>query len=321
MFRTNDNRIGLIPLVALLWWQIGTTPGACSQTTVQQPSSIPQGSMPPLLPGQVAGNYDDAMKLGNFALTNKQFQIAADNFRVAVKEREKDVAAHYGLACALAGMGPSDDALQEFFETLRCDPNYAPARFEMGKLFMARESWDEANGQFLQVLKINPYDLPARGNLAIGMEQKGQLKDAIDQLKYIVQAAPKDSEAHYNLAVAYELSADWQSAIDEYQKTLKFDPKNSQAYVQLGNCLVNKGDKRAGEAVQKEAIKINPANYRAYIALGRIYELESKDDMAQEQYNRAIRLAPKAPECDRLLKNMMKMRAKKLGLEGLPGLD
>jgi tetratricopeptide (TPR) repeat protein len=96
------------------------------------------------------------------------------------------------------------------------------------------------------------------------------------------------------------------------------------AYVGLGNALINL--RRFSDAIKvgNAAIKADttpPKNYYALIMLGRAYELAGQEGDAQKMYNRAIQIAPKAPECQKLMQNMLKMRAKKLGLNNLPGLN
>jgi tetratricopeptide (TPR) repeat protein len=285
---------------------------------------------PPLLPGQVGKDFTECMTIANMTLQKGMSQMAADNYRGAIKFNPNEPAAHIGLANALRGMSTpqqsfEDEAVAEYFEALRLKPDEVRARFGLGTLMMKRERWDEAAGQFLQIIKVAPNDLATRGQLGICYEQKGQTDAALEQFKYIVATEPKNVDGHYNLAVAYDLKEDFRAAAEEYRKVIDLSPKHSLAYVGLGNCLINTRNFKDAISIGQAAVKIDgnpPKNHYALIMLGRAYELSGKEDEAIKIYNRAIQVAPKAPECQKLMQNMLKMRAKKLGLSNLlPGLN
>jgi tetratricopeptide (TPR) repeat protein len=341
--RSNDNRKHLAlalmvacfgaasPAVAL---QIpGLKPAAPkppATPTVQQPPHGAPPAPPPLLPGQVGKDYVEAMTMANMALSKGMCQMAVDNYRGAIKYNPSSASSHLGLANALIGLSTpqqnfEEEAIAEYFEALKLKPDLAAARFGLGTIMMKNSRWDEAAGQFLQIIKVAPDDLSTRGELGICYEQKGQLDSALEQFKYIVATDPKNAEGHYNLAVAYDLKEDFRLAAQEYRKVIDFQPKNSMAYVGLGNCLINTRNYPEAVTVGRLAIKIDgtpPKNHYALIMLGRALELMGKEDEASKMYNRAIQVAPKAPECQKLMQNMLKMRAKKLGLSNvLPGLN
>jgi tetratricopeptide (TPR) repeat protein len=344
MLSTNDNRsitagksLLTLAAVASLWCQVATTSivqaansklpeaftGQPAQANIQSENSAPtppQMIMPPLLPGQTGANYEAAMKMGEQAYLNKSYAPAVDNFQAAIHFKSTPDA-HLGLGLALEQSGLTEPALVQFFEALKLNSTYAPARSALGNTLMKKESWDEAAGQFLQVLQVNPGDLAARGNLGICYEQKGQIDPALEQFKYIATVSPKYLDGHYNLAVAYELKSDWDKAIEEYLKVIQINPRHSMALVQLSHCYMNKGDYRRAEQLLKVIMRMDPKNYQAAITYGRIFELQKKDKEATEWYRKAILIAPKAPECERLEKNLMRKRSIELGLPILPGLQ
>lgn len=272
------------------------------------------------VPGVTGRNYGECMVRGKTFLSQPSYQSAADEYRQAIKFNAGDPLAHYGLGLSLKGLGLEDEALYELFEALRCQPDFLDARFEIGTIFMKRESWDEAGGQFLQILHARPNDLATRGNLGLCFLQKNQLDKAIQQFKYIVETDPKNIEGHYNLACALDLQKDYDLAAAEYRRIIQIDPRHPMAYVRLGTCLMSKGDMKSAIVLEKRAIQLFPDNHHAYIALGRAYELMGSKE-ATECYKKAIQLAPQDPACKKVLANMMKTSAKKFGLANIPGLN
>lgn len=314
LFDTNDNHATVVAaaLLSLFVWHASTnvaiSAGATSQLTPPTP---------PLLLGQIGRDYDEAIKFAQIELSKGSFQTATDNYRAAVKFKPEQATAHLGLGRALMGLGLNEEAQQEIFQSLQLDPSLVAARALWGSILMKKDSWDEAAGQFLQVLKVEPNDLPTRGDLGICYEQKGQLDAAIEQFRYIIQTDPTNIDGHYNLACAYDLKNQYDAAAGEYARVLQLNPKHSFALVQLGNCLCNQRQYAKAIKFHQAEIKLHPDNYYAYIGLGRVYELMDKPKEAQFQYKRAISIAPKAPECQKLMQNMMKVRAKELGLQQL----
>lgn len=322
-FSSNDNRKrALLAVVALSTVSMLMTPPADALGLLKKEAATPTAvapDAPPLL-GEVGTTFEQAMKFGNYALTRQSFPMAADNFRAAVHMKDIEPAPHLGLGQALCGLGLQEEGMQEFFEALQRKPDFAAARFALGTVLMKRDSWDEAAGQFIQVLKLKPNDLATRGNLGICYEEKGQMDAAIEQFKYIINVDPNNVDGHYNLACAYDIKKDWDSAASGYRKVLQLHPKHPFAYTGLANVLLNKRDAKSAIALNLAAIKIYPDNHLAYIGLGRAYECLGRERDAQEQYRKAIQINPKSLECQRLMANMMKTQAKKLGLSNLPGL-
>lgn len=299
-------------------------PPAIPMTKAATPAGAPP-AMPPLLLGQVGKDYAECMKFGNVSLVKASYKMAGDNYRQALKFMPNDPSAHLGLGHALHGLGLDDEALLEYFEALKCKQDLYPARFYIGAIMMKRETWDEAAGQFLQIIKAIPTDLPARGNLGVCYMQKGQMDAAIDQFKYIVSVDQKNVDGFYNLACAYDLKQDFRSAAENYKKVIQINPKHALAYTGLAKCFTELRDFKNAEKIYLLALNIDkPAslqNHYAYIGLGRVYELMGKDTDATKQYQKAIAVAPRAPECQKLMQNMLKTKAQKLGLSGLAGFN
>jgi tetratricopeptide (TPR) repeat protein len=358
-FRSNDNRALIdnqksrrifqlawsAPLLvaSLLWWQSAPPSIAVNmkmpappalpifKQQTQRPQNTPMNATPtapafpsaplaPAFPGQVGKDYNECMRLAGDALKRSSFQSAADNYLEATRLKPTDPAALLGLGHAYIATGHDDEALEQYFGALTLKPDYWPARFAIGQIMMKRESWDEAAQQFMQILHAAPEDSATRGNLAICYEEKGQIDSAIEQFKYIVQVSPKNVEARYNLACAYDLKADFDNAATCYRETIALNQNHSLAYFGLGNCLMNKRDFKSALLVAEAAVKKFPTNYYAYICLGRVYECLQKYDDSKKNYRKAIQLNPKAPECQKLMHNMLKEQADKMGLRGLPGL-
>ncbi|MBN2308192.1 MAG: tetratricopeptide repeat protein, partial [Candidatus Hydrogenedentes bacterium] len=65
---------------------------------------------------------------------------------------------HNDLGCAFGDHGLWDSAERHFSAALELDPDYAPARRNLGKLFMRRGDYAQALAQFERVLDAHPGD-------------------------------------------------------------------------------------------------------------------------------------------------------------------
>jgi tetratricopeptide (TPR) repeat protein len=110
--------------------QIPGRPAAKPAAPVARPATP---SAPPLLPGTIGRNYAECMTLANAALKKEMCQMAADNYRGAIKFNPADSSAHVGLGNSLVGLGLEEDALAEYFEALKYNKDDIRARFYMGK--------------------------------------------------------------------------------------------------------------------------------------------------------------------------------------------
>lgn len=219
--------------------------------------------------------------------------------------------AHDLLGEVFEERGQYDDALRERMETLRLQPNYAPAHNNLGIAFQKRNRLPEAIGHFQQALRLRPRYPEANYNLGAAFEKADRPNDAIREYEHAIALRPDYSDAHYNLGRLLGRLGRFEDAIIQFQETLRINPNAADAFNNLGVTLDRLG--RSGEAIiqYQQAIRVQPDSARAHFNLGvalagagRLAEagqqfeaaLELKPDYAEAQTNlNAVRLLMSAP--------------------------
>src|SRR5438309_5766569 len=99
LFANDNHKLITAFVVAFLWWQCATT---SAHAAPPAPGPVPaRPAAPPLLPGQVGGNFEQAMQFANEALFKHQDQMAVENYQCATKFKPDSPDAHLGLGMAL----------------------------------------------------------------------------------------------------------------------------------------------------------------------------------------------------------------------------
>ena len=140
-------------------------------------------------------------------------------------------------------------------------------------------------------------------SLALGHRSLGQLEEsetargvALDLIGTWLQTHPEDNAARYDRGIVYHMNDAYDKAILDYQAVIKSDPDFYVAYIGLGQAASAMGKFQEAEAKLLEAIALaektgaDPA--WAHLNLALVYEQDGKPGLANEEYSRALALAP-----------------------------
>jgi Flp pilus assembly protein TadD len=212
-------------------------------------------------------------------LTREQLGYWQNNetlFRHALDVTQNNYVAHNGLGVALAKKGQINEAISEYWESLRLKPDYTDAHYNLGNAFFIKSQTDEAISEYREVIRLIPEDAAAHNNLGNALDKKGQIDEAVSQLQTALRLKPDYAEAHYNLGIAFFNKDQVDEAIGEFQAALRLKPDYSQAHNNLGVAMGEQG--RTDEAISqfREAVRLNPDNADAQNNLARALEQKGK---------------------------------------------
>ncbi len=181
--------------------------------------------------------------------------------------------AHLGMAYFLRGrLMPNvlEEALSEFKQALKDDPNQAMAHCGMGLVYFQKRMMPRAKGYFIKALRLNPHDTMAMeqlGNILLVDEKKAG--DALQLFQRINAELPTYPDGYYYTGSSYFDLQNYDQAIAHLIKALELDPNGiTMGYDSaclLGDCYMKVNRYPEAIAAYEQAKKIHPDSQ--YVAI------------------------------------------------------
>jgi|GEM_PF-1256466 len=203
------------------------------------------------------------------------------------------VADHYSQAfISIVQDGDKKEAIEEFTQALRLNPNNANTYFNRG--FVRSDLGDKkgALDDYNQALRLNPNDADtynSRGNVRRDL---GDKKGALDDYNQALRLNPNDADAYYNRGIVRSDLGDKKGALDDYNQALRLNPNFDKAYYNRGIFRSDLGDKKGALDDYNQALRLNPNNANAYYNRGIVRSDLGDKKGALDDYNQALRLNP-----------------------------
>ncbi len=122
-------------------------------------------------------------------------------------------AAYNNLGIVYNDKGMFKEAIAEYQEAIKLDPNYALAYYNLGIAYKNVGNHREAITSYKKALEIFPFFTAAYNNLGFDYMTIGMPEKAIVSYKKTLEIDPNYAQAHYNLAVAYYNKKEYALAI------------------------------------------------------------------------------------------------------------
>lgn len=156
-----------------------------------------------------------------------------------VRANPNDATLRVRLGEAYAAAGKYDEAMEQFQNALKIDPEHTGAYLDMGVVSTVEGDFDAAISAFEKVVEltegsefqsVNDRREVALYNLGVIALDRDQFEDAIGYLKGALRIRRDASDTYYHLARAYEGLEEFDAAIEQLEIAIAFDPNYAQAH-------------------------------------------------------------------------------------------
>jgi tetratricopeptide (TPR) repeat protein len=159
---------------------------------------------------------------------------------------------HQMMAHELARQGNTDEAIANYREALKIDPNTSGLHFELAEMLNSSSvpgGHEEAEKQYHAALAVNP----------------------------------NDEKAECKLGDLAALRGDQNAAAEHYERALKLQPNDSDAIIGLAKTLMTLNQPDKALPLLEQAVKIDPTNAVAHFRLSTLYRKMGRTDDANRE--------------------------------------
>lgn len=201
-------------------------------------------------------------------LQKEAWTPAIDTLKALIEIDPFHAKAHFSLGTAYRRIGEIEAARENLqrFETLSVEeeqlthltrftrqaPTNAEAWYQLGRLQLKRELWNEATQSLERYITLAPQE--SRGYEALGYAhfQQQNYKQTIKMYQKVIQQKPDVATYHNSLAGAYLMLEQYPEAIVQYQTAIRLQPSEPRYYLNLSKAYERSGAQSAAEKTYRE---------------------------------------------------------------------
>lgn len=131
-----------------------------------------------------------------------------------------------------------DPAIKDFEQVIEREPGNMRAIEGLGKAFLARTHWKEAERIFRRLVQLSPAHLEGWSGLGEALEGQGRRREAMESYKKALDIDPSSTETSFKLASAYVAVKNFDHAQDEFKRALRIDPSHEPSAIALAELYV-----------------------------------------------------------------------------------
>ncbi|MBW2272293.1 MAG: tetratricopeptide repeat protein [Deltaproteobacteria bacterium] len=163
---------------------------------------------------------------------------------------------------------------------------------ERAEQYSEEEQHREAIIEYRNVLKIDPNNATAHYELSKSYMAVSKIKEAFWELNETVRLDPANTEARLSFGAMSLLAKDYDEALAQGEAVAEIDPEADQAYLLIGQALENLDRGEEAEESYKKSIELAPDNHNYITLLAGYYQRSDRSDQAEPLYHQATEVEP-----------------------------
>lgn len=208
--------------------------------------------------------------------------------RIAVDGANVDP--NYVLALCYEDVQRYDDARRAFAAQFGFEPDSAQAHLLAGRMFLRRESRQQAGAEANKALALQP-SLPLAhellGEVALA---HGDAATAIKEFELERTFNPMDPDLYDRLGDAYVRSGDYAKAQEALNRAVLLEPGATGPYILLGETFLKLDHPIQALHYLDHAVRMDPANYITHNLLAQAYKATGQVDAANREFQLVVDL-------------------------------
>ncbi|HMN51418.1 MAG TPA: tetratricopeptide repeat protein [Xanthobacteraceae bacterium] len=223
-------------------------------------------------------------------LPQQQTQPQQQTLPPASNVRDSQAAFERGLRAQRDGN--NQQAITDFNEAIRLDPNNASAYASRGLSYYRNGDATRAYADYSDAIRLAPdgqRSAAAYANRAIIQRERGNIDRGFLDAENAIRLDPRLASAYNTRGNLHYDNGNHDAAIADYNQALTLDPQYAVALSNRGNAYYAKRDYRRAIDDYSAALRINPRHAPALVGRGNAYDQQKNTDQALKDYSDAIR--------------------------------
>jgi tetratricopeptide (TPR) repeat protein len=202
----------------------------------------------------------------------KNYDKAIELLSNAVRSKKKNIDAFLHMGNAQLSKGKGTEAIQNYEEALKMDPNSPKAMMYKSRVYILINNYNEAITLLNQAIQSDPAYAPAYNELAELYANQKDYAKAAEYYKKYMEAAETTPETQKRYASLLYLNKDYQSAISILESLIQADPNSASSIRILAFSYLKTEDVEKSKGYFKQLFAMDsvdylPADYENYADL------------------------------------------------------
>jgi len=187
------------------------------------------------------------------------------------------------------------EAIKLYEKTLQVDPNYDPAMFELGRLYVMQQKYEEA---LMWLEKAHQLDSQNKwySLLLIDLYRNNyQISEAIDVYKILLDQEPNNTEFLLSVSGLYTIAEDYTQALSSLDRIEEIDGKSEKVSFQKRSLFLQQKEIDKAIEVMISLSEAFPEEEKYCSMIAEMYMQEQKHDEALVWYQKVLKINPNNP--------------------------
>ena len=201
----------------------------------------------------------------------KEYKKAKELIIDELNNSEKDIELIKLLGLCNINLNCFDDALNNFEDFLKQNPEDALALYYLATIYLEKEQSEKAESLLKKVIELREDYLDAYKTLAVSLMKQKKSKEVLEYETKMLEIGSEDVQVFEILSTVALEETKFTSAINYLEKALEIEPDNSRLYNKLGLTYFTAGNVQKSIELYSKALELTPDDSSILYNIGLAY--------------------------------------------------